>query len=153
MLKPTIYYGKYHRSTIEQAPSLDQLPDQFRAYVTDTWDFQAMVKLRLTLMESEGENLAQRRNTKTAFLNANFVAGRIQTSTRPKLRNIRRNVPPCSYLIIGSRKSLKLWSSWNHKNGHNVTQYCTYRGNFIDSIRISLLLDFIQSIVDLWYFP
>ena len=53
-------------------------------------------------MESEGENLVQRRNTKTAFLHASFVAGRIQISTRPKLRNIRRNVPPCSYSIIGS---------------------------------------------------
>ena len=67
-----------------------------------------MVNLRLTFMEFEGENLVKRRNTKTAFLYANFVAGRTQISTRPKLRNIRMNVPPCSYSIIGSCKGLKL---------------------------------------------
>ena len=39
MLKPTIYNGKYHRSTIEQAPSLDQLPEKCRAHVTDTRGF------------------------------------------------------------------------------------------------------------------
>ena len=69
MLKSTIYYGKYHRSAIKE---------------TD-------------LMVFEGENLMRRRNTKNAFLYASFVAGRIQTSTRPKLRNIQMIVLPCSY--------------------------------------------------------
>ena len=47
MLKPTIYYGKCHRSTIEQAPSLDQLPEKYRAHVKDTRGFSGYGKIEV----------------------------------------------------------------------------------------------------------
>ena len=47
MLKPTIYYEKYHRSTIEQAPNLDQLPEKYGAHVTDTRDFSGYGKIEV----------------------------------------------------------------------------------------------------------
>ena len=57
-------------------------------------------------MEFEGENPAQRINIRIVFLYVNFVAGRIQTSTPKVKEHSERNVLPCSYSIIGSRRSL-----------------------------------------------